>query len=266
MSLNFEDGIPIATVYNKNNYPIKNVFYKDKNDDESESEDDDDENNLTKIRMNDPNLHFFPHIKSYKDADEQVDRCYITGETGSGKSTFVKAYVQKFMKKFPKAKMYLFSSKDEDKQLDSIKSIERVKVDDDILTNPYNLKELTMGKKPTLVIFDDIEDFKNAKINKEVARLRDEILRNGRSYGIYCLYCNHNPCDYKNTRNQIFESNKIIIFPKRAGDGSYTYLLEKKLNLSKDTIKKISSLNSSFVCINKNIPKSIISDKYIFLV
>ena len=86
-----------------------------------------------------------------------------------------------------------------------------------------------------------------------------------RSYGVFSLFVNHNPCDYYKTRSQIFEANKIVIFPTRSGNGTYDYLLEKKLHLKKDIIKKINCLKSSFVCINKNIPKLIISDKYILL-
>ena len=65
--------------------------------------------------------------------------------------------------------------------------------------------------KPTLVIFDDIEDFATKKQNKEIERLRDEVLRNGRSYGIYSIFVHHQPTDYKATRNMIFESNKTIV-------------------------------------------------------
>ena len=98
-----------------------------------------------------------------------------------------------------------------------------------------------------------------------MARLRDEILRNGRSFGIYSIFVHHNPTDYKATRNQIFEANKVVIFPKRSGKGTYNYLMEKKLLLSKEHIDLINNLKSNFVCISKQVPKSIISDKYIIV-
>ena len=98
-----------------------------------------------------------------------------------------------------------------------------------------------------------------------MARLRDEILRNGRSFGLYSIFVHHNPTDYKATRNMIFEANKVVIFPKRSGKGTYNYLMEKKLLLSKGHIDLINNLKSQFVCINKQVPKSIISDKYIIV-
>ena len=146
-----------------------------------------------------------------------------------------------------------------------IKQIKRVPIDDDIFHNPYTLEEISSNSKPTLCIFDDIEDFPNKKINKEVERLRDEIMRNGRSYGIYSIFVHHNPTDYKATRNMIFEANKVVIFPKRSGKGTYNYLLDKKLLISKEQIDLINNLKSNFVCIVKQIPKCIIADKYLML-
>ena len=253
MSLNFDGvGKVCANIYTPDNEIIKSVFA-----------DEEDESGMDKIRLNDE-THFFPAIPDFQE-DEQVDRVYVCGETGCGKSSFIRDYVIHFLEQYPKATCLLFSSKTEDKQLDDIKKINRVVIDDDIYHNPYTLQEISGKTKPTLCIFDDIEDFKNKKINNEVARLRDEILRNGRSYGVYSIFVHHNPTDYKATRNMIFEANKVVIFPKRSGKGTYNYLMEKKLLLSKEYIDLINNLKSGFVCVSKQIPKCIISDKYIIV-
>ena len=252
MAINFEkEGKKIADIYNHNAI-VGEVYVLEDADD-----------GLDKIRIND-DTYFFPAITDYKE-DEQVDRIYVTGETGCGKSSFIRSYIQKFIQQYPKAPVLLFSSKNEDGVLDDIKNVNRVVIDDDIYNNPYTLKEISGNGKPVLAVFDDIEDFANKKINNEVARLRDEILRNGRSYGIYSIFVHHNPTDYKATRNMIFEANKVVIFPKRSGKGTYNYLMEKKLLLSKEHMDMINTLKSSYVCINKQMPKSIISDKYIIL-
>ena len=252
MSVNFNgDGRIIADIYDDGGELIKQVFYNE------------DEEGLDKLRLQDGS-QFFPVIPDYEE-DEQVDRVYVCGETGCGKSSFIREYVMKFLGMYPKATLLLFSSKKEDKCLDAIKQVKRVNIDEDILHNPYTLAEISSNTKPTLCIFDDIEDFPNKKINNEVARLRDEILRNGRSYGIYSIFVHHNPTDYKATRNMIFEANKVVIFPKRSGKGTYNYLLEKKLLISKEQIDLINNLKSNFVCIVKQIPKCIIADKYLML-
>ncbi len=251
--MNFNgDGKMVANIFSPDGKLIKEVFV-----------DEDDDSGLDKMRINDE-TYFFPVIPDYE-TEEQVDRIYVCGESGVGKSSFIREYVFKFLRQYKKASVLLFSSKAEDKQLDDIPQIIRVKIDDDIHINPYTLQEISSNTKPVLTIFDDIEDFPNKKINKEVARLRDEIMRNGRSMGIYSIFCHHNPCDYSHTRNMIFEANKVVIFPRRSGKGTYNYILEKKLLINKEQIDMINTLKSSYVVICKQSPKCIVSNKYIIL-
>lgn len=259
MSLYFEkqtNSIKIADII-KNAKFNGEIYYKNIDDIPE------DEQLLTKMRLNEENESFFPSITNFNDS-EQVDRVYITGETGVGKTSFIRKYIIMFTHKYPKSKIFFISSKQQDKEIDDL-PVERIKIDDDILINRLSLIEFSKKSKPSLIVFDDVEDFQNKKINVEIARFRDEVMRNGRSYGMYSLFVNHNPCDYYKTRSQIFEANKIVIFPRRSGSGTYDYLLEKKLNLNKEIVKMINNLKSSFVCINKNIPKIIISDKYIII-
>jgi len=262
MSLSFEDynnkGKEIAYII-KNNNVINKIYYID-SDDLPE-----DKQVLKKIRLNDKDESFFPFLTTF-DKEEQNDRIYICGESGCGKSySMIRKYIELFHKKYPKSKILLFTSKLQDKALDDLKYIVRVVIDDDMLINPLSVSELAANSKPLLTIFDDIEDFPNKKINKEIERLRDEIMRNGRSSGIYILYTHHDPCDYKKTKSQIFEAKSICTFPKQSGAESYNYLYEKKLHLSKTVIKSITSIKSKFVIINKGNPKFIISDRYIVL-
>lgn len=261
MSLSFEKlgekTFPIANLY-IDNVKEDNIFYTDSDDLPEKFEP------LKKIRINEKDKTFFQTVTDFNKTN-QTDRIFVSGETGCGKSTYIADYVRKFKEKYPKAHILLFSSKKEDEQLDKIKYIERVNIDEDILVNPYTLNEISVVSKPLLTIFDDIQDFPTKKINQEIARLRDEILRNGRSYGIFSIYVNHDPSDYRNTKSQLFEANKCVIFPKRCGEGAYNYLMDKKLHIGKKQIELINSLKSSFVCINKSVPRTAISDKYILL-
>jgi hypothetical protein len=259
MSLTFEPSEKskiIANMY-KNKKFNSHVYYDDLNDIEDESK------ILRGVRLNNDDEIFFINITDFKE-NEQVDTIYITGQTGCGKSSWIRNYVICFLHKYPKAKVYLFSSKIKDKALDDL-PIERVKISDDILENQIKLPELSAKSKPSLCIFDDIEDFGNNKINKEIERLRNEIMRNGRSYGIFCLMVHHDPCDYKATKAMLFESKKIVIFPRQSAKGAYDYLLKEKCKLSKKLINKINSLKSNYVVYNKTVPQFILSDKYILL-
>lgn len=223
-----------------------------------------DEEQLKRVRLNSEIESFLPVITSFED-NKQVDRVYICGETGSGKSTFISIYAKLFHLKYPKSKIYLFSSKKEDETLDKLKYIERINVDDSVINDPYSVKDISARSKTSLVIFDDIQDYPNKKINQEIARFRDELMRNGRGNGVYTMFVHHDPCDYKATKSMIFEANKIVIFPKRSGEGAYNYLLEKKLHLNKKYIDSVNNLKSDWVLINKANPKYILSNKYILL-
>lgn len=261
MTLSFEklgnSSIPIANLYEDSAH-INQIFHTDDDDI------DDKVKKLKTIRLNDKNKSFFPNIIDFFKT-EQTQKIYVCGASGCGKSSFIREYIIHFLEKYgSKANILLFSSKKEDKVLDDLR-LERVEIDEDILTSPYTLEEISSTGSPVLVIFDDIEDFGTKKITKEIERLRDEVMRNGRSYGIFCIYVHHDPCDYKSTKSQIFEANMIVIFPRRSGVGTYDYLLDKKLHLGKKKIDMINQLKSNFVCINKNIPQNIVSDKYILL-
>lgn len=247
----------IANLYENNK--LKNIISYVDEDNIKEGQE-----KLMQIRLNVDNETFFPYITDFA-KEKQTQRIYVAGESGVGKTSFLCKYINEFHKKYPKSKILFFSSKMEDENIDKMKYVERVQVDEDILTNPYTLAELA-ETKPCLTVFDDIEDFQTKKITKEIDRLLNEILRNGRSYGIFCIYTHHQPSDYKATRNLIFEATHCVIFPKRAGKDAYNYFLESKMNLRKKLVEKINGLKSNFVCIKKNIPKCVIADKYILLV
>lgn len=220
--------------------------------------------NLKLIRLNNDDDTFFPSINDFKET-QQTQKIYLCGESGCGKTTFLVAYIYNFHKKYPKAKILFFSSKNEDAVIDKITYIERVKINDEMLNKPYTMAEISADSVPSLCVFDDIEDFPNKKITKEIDRLLNEIIRNGRSYGIYCAYTHHQPSDYKQTRNLLYEATHVITFPARCASGSYDYLYRQKLNLNQKAINTINKSKSKFVCIKKKIPKCVIADKYLIL-
>ena len=85
MSINFEgEGKQIATVYTPDDEPVKYVYINEEQD-----------GGIDKVRLND-HTSFFPVIVDFEE-DEQVDRIYICGETGCGKSTYMRQYVLHFL-------------------------------------------------------------------------------------------------------------------------------------------------------------------------
>ena len=63
----------------------------------------------------DETLQVVPNIKLERSS------VYIAGQAGSGKSFYTGAYVHRYKKLYPKNDIYLFSSIDEDKSIDSLK-------------------------------------------------------------------------------------------------------------------------------------------------
>lgn len=224
---------------------------------------DEDTKLLKKMRLNNLEDFIFPYIPDLNDNSPEM--IYISGPTGCGKSTFIRDYINHFKSKYPKSKILLFSSKTKDELLDGIKNLIRWDIDEDMLTNKLTLDEINYYGVPVLVVFDDIESFPTKKLNVEIERLRDEILLNGRSRKIYGLFVHHDPTDYQKTKLLIKECNKHVIFPRRAGVGIYDRLFSMYLHIPKDLQKLMYSTKSKFVMINKNIPRYILSDRYIIL-
>jgi len=264
MSLSLEPendhSINIANIYGKNK---NNIFLNDNGFDFDNIGDK--KMGVKKIVLQDDRDFIFPLVNDHRNGTN--DRIFICGKSGCGKTyKFIRPYIKHFLSKYPSSKVYFFSSKLEDKAVDDLPII-RVKVDDKFVESPPDIRLFTnKNKNPNLVVFDDVQDYKTNTINKAVQRLRDEILRNGRSLGLYIIYVWHKPADYKNTEIQIFESTATVCFPKTSGHDDYDYMLKRYLGVSKDETKKIlKNAKSNYVYITKKSPAVAISDKYILV-
>lgn len=171
----------------------------------------------------------------------------ITGMSGSGKSTYTSELIKIYHKQYPKNRILIFSNKLEDPVFDSLKYVNRVEIDDELIEDPLNLDEL----RNTLIIFDDIEGNPDKKINIEMDRLRDLILQQGRSYKTSFIYISHLANNYKQTRTILNECNAITLFPAMTTKHSLKYLLEKYFGFDKNDINKVVNLPSRWVTIYK---------------
>ena len=77
---------------------------------------------------------------------------YITGCSGSGKSTYTRKYLEQYKKQYKNNPIYLFSSLTEDRNLDSIKP-KRVIIDESLVEDPMDIEDL----ENSCTIFDDID-------------------------------------------------------------------------------------------------------------
>jgi hypothetical protein len=216
-------------------------------------------NSFREIKLKDkPNLHFqvVPNKKT-----ERTIR-YVTGASGSGKSYWTKMYADEYHRIYPKREIYILSSIKEDKTLDKIKDLHRVKLDSqEFLTEDITAQDF----KDCLVIFDDTDCLTDKRQKLKVDAILNSVLETGRHFNVEVVYTSHLACNGKDTRRILNECKSVTIFPSGLGGKSIKYLLDNYFGLDKEQIKKIKKLNSRWVTIQKGFPMSVLSDKECFI-
>jgi hypothetical protein len=196
------------------------------------------------------------------DATKERDILYITGASGSGKSTFVSGYLEQYKKKYSKNPIYIFSALKEDEKLDKIKGIKRVKIGPNLVADPITIDDL----KDSCCVFDDIDVIQDKKQREAVYKTLNEILECGRHKNCSCLVTNHLPTNKGDTRRVLNEAHAVVYFPHSGSVRGINYLLQDYVGLSKDEIKYIKKQNSRWACIFKNFPQIIMLEKQMFFV
>jgi hypothetical protein len=170
---------------------------------------------------------------------------YVTGMSGSGKSTYAGQLADAYHKLYPQNPIYLFSNKLSDQSLDKYKFINRLKLDNSFIDTPLTLDEISNS----LIIFDDVENVPYKPLEKELDRIKDLILTQGRDRHVSFIYISHLANDYKRTRLILNEANCTTVFPQHCSQYSLKYLLEKYFGFSKNDVKKLYGLNSRWVSV-----------------
>lgn len=212
-------------------------------------------NELKKITLEDTRLRF-----SIYPSEKGLDKIYLCGPSGAGKTSIIQDYVKQYVKMFPNKNIYLFSDVNQDDLLDDIKKIKRIRIEDDLIDDPIETKEL----EDSLLIFDDIDSFSNPKLLKTVRTILDSCLKRGRHEEIrHIIVTNHLTTDYKNTRCILNEASHVIFFP--ACGGSNNYLMKSHIGLDPNQIRKVNKLKSRWVCALKRFPRCMITENQVFL-
>lgn len=208
------------------------------------------------IKIHDGTFELVPMVK-----ENQVQKCFVAGMSGSGKSTWIANYARNYKKLFPSHPIYIFSRHDKDDVIDSIKGVKRIKLNDEILDADVDIKEL----KNSLIIMDDIETIPNKQICKLVANLRDDLLENARHYNIYMCCVAHQILNYKSTRHLILESDVIVFFP-RSGGYQIKRFLKEYMSLERKQVDDVMKIPSRWIAVNKNtFPNTYIGENDIYI-
>lgn len=138
--------------------------------------------------------------------DRSVLFCF--GQAGSGKSTFVRKWCEKWKKQpFNKKKnVYYFSRLTEDTSMDSLKP-ERVKLDDAFVLSNRDAYSFPEG---SMLIFDDIDTLPSKAQKEAVYKLLNDCLEVGRHRRLSICMTSHQGSNYGQTRTILNECNYIV--------------------------------------------------------
>lgn len=221
-----------------------------------------------KIYVSDQDVEGIPNFRMLKlkdgcfqpipDTAKERDCHYITGASGSGKSTWTRKFLNEYKKSKKKNPLYLFSSLDEDKNLDK-KDIKRVNIGENLIKTPIQIDELANSA----VIFDDTDVIRDKGLREIVNGIRDEILQIGRHHNITCLITNHSLTG-KDLKTVLSECHTITFF-----NGNWNrqlkYLIDNYLGLNPEDIKRIRKSKSRWITVFKNYPMVILTENEVWL-
>lgn len=237
MSLSLKSGFPIATVSNKT------VYVNDG--------DDNDESFLGKFidLGKDRKFSFIPPNDSF--------RLSIFGASGSGKSTFLANVLKEYKKKYKKNKIYMISpTQDDEAYNDMKKSIEYIKIDDSLLSDPISFKEFDN----CVICFDDCECLsENKDINKQILLFRDQCLELGRKSKISTIVINHVALAGPITKKILNECQLCCIFPK-SNFSAVQKLAKNYFGFGKEDLDYLRTLPSRWALVKSSYPQAILSE------
>jgi energy-coupling factor transporter ATP-binding protein EcfA2 len=210
--------------------------------------------NFAEAGQKEVKLQQVPNTKSEREI------LYITGASGSGKSTYTRKYCEQYKKKWPMRDIYLFSSLKEDESLDAVKP-KRIAIDERLIDDPIEPEAL----ENSLVIFDDIDVLSDKKQREAVMKIANQVLEIGRHFGITAVFTNHLPTNRGDTRRVLNESHEVIYFPHSGTAMGTKRLLECYVGLDPDQMKKIRKMPTRWACIFKNYPMVIMTERSIEL-
>lgn len=243
MSLNFsKDGYQIAIIKGgkENN---QKLYLSDKDNEKIKTFD--------KIQLKDGVFQQIPNNKRERDVG------FVCGASGSGKSTYCKNYIIEYHKIYKDRPIYLFSHLDEDKVLDELGIIKRVRLSNDLLNENLTSKDF----ENCLVLMDDVEIITNKHIKKYVYQLMEEIAMTGRHFNTSLLMISHNAVGGE-VKRILNECHFFVYFP---WGQNLKYTLEKYIGIDQKQMKQIKATRSRWAVIFKNYPQAVLTEKHAFV-
>jgi hypothetical protein len=192
----------------------------------------------------------------------------VIGQSGSGKSTFCNKVLKKFIQFFPKSKIYVFSRKEYDENLD--KGLEdnmvRVPTDETFLELDLTVEGLAGDEEcPNVLLFDDYSLITNKAVREAVKDFLYGAVEVGRQYFVHIMICRHELLTGLKDRILLTEATGLVIFPEHTARNQTEEVLVKKFGLDTSQFKKIMKLPSRWVYISKSYPRYVVYEHGIYM-
>jgi len=192
------------------------------------------------------------------DTSKEREVGVVVGASGSGKSTWVKAYCQEYKKTFKNRDIFMFSNLTEDPTLDSVK-LKRIRIDETLVSDPLRCEDF----RDSLVLFDDVDVIASKPLKEAVYGIMNQILETGRHFNTSCIMTSH-LCNGPNMKRILNESHFFVYFPWSA-NRQCKYVLENYIGIDVKVMAKIKSTKSRWCCVFKNYPQCCLCERNIFL-
>lgn len=184
-------------------------------------------------------------------------RLAIFAPSGAGKSTFCANLLREYKKKYKKNKIYMISpTQDDEAYSDLKKSIEYIKIDESLLTDPMDFTEFDN----CIIVFDDSEVLTSKKeMNKAIELFRNQCLENGRKRKISAIIINHVAQNGAQTKKVLNECDLICLFPK-SNFSAVSKLCKTYYGFDKQTLEYCRDVPSRYIVVKRTYPQAILSE------
>jgi len=200
-------------------------------------------------------LDYPKNVKLHPLITQPTYRMFISGLSGSGKST----YIANFLKYNKPKHIFLMSPIMDDEAFKKLKPtpvhLNLETYEKEYEHGPFDIEHLPPD---SVLILDDIDTGKNSKQYQQV---KVQILERGRHLKVSTIVVSHNPLggNVKHAVAQLLESEFYVIFPK-ANRAHAEKLLKKYVGIDQQKCNLILDTDSRAVLIKKSYPSYFVAE------
>jgi len=219
---------------------------------------------VSKKGVGEPNISSESELKPFPYIDlkhKQRSGIFISGISGSGKSTIAKQLIDNYIKLLGKdTRIILFTQTDELDPVFEPFSENKLFVHVCIKNDPLYTSITPEILQNSVVVFDDYENLEK-QLQSFTLNLIKDILERGRKMNIQTILINHQTQNYNKTRALIFECDTYILFPNSNRNSVKKFLLSYG-DIDKKEVDSLidEAMNPfDFLLFRKSVPRYIIT-------